>query len=334
MSEIQKPLVSIVSPIYGVENYIEECLESLFNQTYDNIEFVFVNDKTPDHSMEILDRMVEKYNIVNIKIINHEKNLGLCGVRNTGIKAANGDYIMIVDSDDILPVDSVETLVNCALQNKADFVESDFAYYPGYVGKVRKRLYDGDRIKYISTFIAMKMSPAIWGKLYSRNLFYDIDNLFVIGRDNVEDAFSTPILADRANNIAYTDKVCYYYRVDNPDAYSKTKYVGWNKVDDMLYCVNRHEDYFKKYDDTLIQDALKEKKYYIKTFYYLKLQSEGDRKKLIKLFPEIEDYVKHKPLSDRIYWFMLNHNYYFIYRKSKAFFNIISGLYGKLKKNN
>lgn len=334
MDSLIKPLVSIVSPIYKVEAYLEESLDAMFSQTYKNIEYVFVNDNTPDNSMQILDQMIKKYNVQNVIIINHEKNLGLCGVRNSGLKAASGDFIMIVDSDDILPLNSVETLVKCALDNNADFVEADFAYYPGHVGKIRKREFNGNKTKYISTFIAMKMSPCIWGKLYSRDLFFDVDNLFVLGRDNVEDAFSTPILADRAKNIAYTNMVCYYYRVDNPNSYSRPTFVGWNKVDDMLYCVNRHEDYFKKYDDTLIQDALKEKKYYIKTFYYLKLQSEGDRKKLIKLFPEIEDYVKQKPLSDRIYWFMLNHNYYFIYRKSKAFFNIISGLYGKLKNNN
>ena len=313
MSEFQRPLVSIVSPIYGVENFIEDCLESLFNQTYDNIEFVFVNDKTPDHSMEILDCMVKKYNIVNINIINHEKNLGLCGVRNTGIKAANGDYIMIVDSDDILPIDSVETLVNCALHNNADFVESDFAYYPGYIGKTCKRIFDGNIEDYIANFISMRMPPAIWGKLYRRELFYDVDSLFVVGRDNVEDAYITPILADRARKIAYTNKVTYLYRTDNPNAYSVKLFVNWNKVDDMVYCVKGHENYFEKNKSELINSALKEKKYWIINHYYLRVNKE-DRKRLIKLFPENESYIKTRKLKDRINWFFIKFNNFYLYK--------------------
>ncbi len=319
MSEIQRPLVSIVSPIYRVENFIEECLESLFNQTYDNIEFVFVNDKTPDHSMEILDRMVKKYNIVNIKIINHEKNLGLCGVRNTGIKAANGDYIMIVDSDDILPFDSVETLVNCALQNNADYVESDFAYYPGYVGDTCKREYDGNREKYIASFISMSMPPSIWGKLYRKDLFKDVDILFKIGRDNVEDAYSTPILVDRAKRIAYTNKVTYYYRIDNPHAYSAAKKIKWNKVDDMLYCVTQHENYFKSHNCSLINNAIKEKKYRIIITYCLRLEDKKERKRLIQFFPENESYIREKSLKDRFCWYLINHDFILAYRFMRKF---------------
>jgi len=314
------PLVSIISPIYGVEKYIEECLESMFNQTYKNIEFVFVNDKTPDNSMMILEQVIKKYGIKNVNIINHEHNLGLCGVRNTGLKAAKGDYIMIVDSDDKLPLDSVETLVNCAISNDADFVESDFAYYPGYVGETFKRVYDGNKEKYLAGFISMRVPPAIWGKLYSRALFQDIDSLFKVGRDNVEDAYSTPILADSAQNIAYTNKVTYYYRIDNPSSYSTTSLVGWNKVDDMIYCVTEHEVYFKKNNSLLISNAIQEKKCWIINKYFLRLKEPNDRKRLIKLFPDIRGYIKKKPYKERLCWFLLSHDSVFMYKLVKKLF--------------
>lgn len=302
---MERPLVSIVSPIYGVEKYIGECVESMFKQTYPNIEYVFVNDQTPDNSMKILDEMIKKYNVKNVNVINHEKNLGLCGVRNTGLKAAQGKFIMIVDSDDKLPLNAVEILVKCALDNDADYVESDFAFYSGHIGKVYKRYFDGNKNKYISSFLAMVTAPAIWGKLYSKTLFSDIDNLFVVGRDNVEDVFSTPILADRANKIAYTNRVTYYYRIDNPNAYSKRKYVNWKKIDDMVYSVRRHEDYFK--DNAICLDALKEKKYWIVTYYYLRLQEKQKRQKLALLYPENEEYIHSKPILNRINWFFLKH---------------------------
>lgn len=323
---MKRPLVSIVSPIYGVEKYIGECLESMFKQTYPNIEYVFVNDKTPDNSMEILEEMIKKFNVNNVNVINHKKNLGLCGVRNTGLKATHGEYIMIVDSDDKLPLNAVETLVQCALDNDADYVESDFAFYTGHIGKVYKRYYDGNRNKYISSFLAMVTAPAIWGKLYNKSLFSDIDYLFVVGRDNVEDVFSTPILADRAKKIAYTNQVTYYYRIDNPNAYSKKKYVNWSKIDDMVYSVRKHEEHFK--NNNIYLEAIKEKKYWIVTYYYLKLQEKNDRQKLALLYPENDNYIKSKPVLYRINWFCLKHDLTMTFSITYKLIKILKKIYG------
>ncbi len=323
---MEKPLVSIVSPIYGVENYIEECLVSMFEQTYQNIEYVFVNDMTPDKSMTILNDTIKRFDIKNVKIINHERNLGLCGVRNTGLKAAKGDYILIVDSDDVLPLNAVEILVSCAIANNSDFVESDFAFYYGEIGNRYKRFYSENKSEYIAAFLSMKTAVSIWGKLYKRELFGNIDDLFVIGRDNVEDYYSTPILADRAKKIAYTNEVTYYYRIDNPSSYSRTKYVSWNKIDDMIYCSKRHNDYFGTRDDQMIQEALKEQKYKIKSVYFPRLSSSSDRKALMKLFPENEDYVKKKPFMTRLFWFYMKHDL----RRLGRITELISGILKKL----
>lgn len=309
MQHMEQPLVSIVSPIYGVEKFIGECLESLFQQTYKNTEFVFVNDKTPDNSMAILDQMIEKYGVQNVVIINHEKNLGLCGVRKSGIKAAKGDYIMIVDSDDKLSQDSLEILVDNALKTGADIVESDFAnYYRGRVGKVYKRNPQTDKESYIASIIAMKCPPAIWGKLYRRDLFYDIDNLFVSGRDNVEDAYATPLLLDRAKIISSTNKVTYYYRTDNQGSFSATNYVKWKRIEDMIFCIEKQDEYFASSNNLLIKDALHEKKYWIKRSYYLKLKDKTERKKLMGLYPENDDYVSKKNFQERLIYYLMKHD--------------------------
>lgn len=105
--EIKK--VSILVPVYGVEKYIERCARSLFEQTYDNIEYIFVDDCTKDRSIEILQKVLEDYpNRKNqVKILHHDKNRGLSAARNTALDASTGDYLMHVDSDDYLRKDAV-----------------------------------------------------------------------------------------------------------------------------------------------------------------------------------------------------------------------------------
>lgn len=306
---MKQPLVSIISPIYGVEKYIGACLESLFTQTYPIIEYVFVNDRTPDNSMSILHQMIEKYSIKDVTIINHKTNMGLCGVRNSGAKAAKGEYILFVDSDDLLPQDSVEMLVECALTNNADYVESDFAFYPGHVGDIYKRTPPADKNDYLASYISMKSVVSVWGKLYKRSLFSDIDDLFVIGKDNIDDVLSTPILINRAKKLAYTDKVTYYYRIDNAQSYTRGhRFLKWNKVDDLIYCTERFKTLFGNSRSQAIQNALKEQKYQIKKLYYLKLKDKKDRYNLIHLFSEIEEYVETKPFIERICWKLMKYD--------------------------
>ena len=102
--------VSILVPIYNVEKFFSRCLESLFNQTYQNIEYVFVNDCTPDNSMVVLHNFMEKYpsRAKLVRIIENTNNCGIAIVRNTLIKNATGDYVLFVDSDDWIEEDMVE----------------------------------------------------------------------------------------------------------------------------------------------------------------------------------------------------------------------------------
>lgn len=116
--------VSILVPIYGTEKYIERCTRSLFEQTYSNIEFVFVNDCTPDRSVEILKSILEKYpqQKSNTKIISHDKNRGVATARNTLLDNATGDYVMWVDSDDYIDKNAVKILIQKVVQTNADII--------------------------------------------------------------------------------------------------------------------------------------------------------------------------------------------------------------------
>ena len=111
--------VSIIVPVYNVENYIERCLKSLVNQTLKDIEILIINDGTPDNSIEICEKYAKNDN--RIKIFNKE-NEGLGLTRNYGIERATGEYIAFVDSDDYVTLDMCENLYNAAIENNADIV--------------------------------------------------------------------------------------------------------------------------------------------------------------------------------------------------------------------
>ena len=119
---IQLPLVSIVIPIYKVEKFLERCLKSVVNQSYQNIECILVNDVTPDKSMEIASEFISKNPDYDFKIINQPKNLGLSMARNAGMDLAKGKYIYFLDSDDEITEFAIENLVKVAEDTDAQLV--------------------------------------------------------------------------------------------------------------------------------------------------------------------------------------------------------------------
>lgn len=120
--------ISIIIPVYGVEKYIEKCVRSLFEQTYENLEYIFVNDCTKDSSMEILKTVLSEYpdRISNVTIINNEKNIGQSGSRKKGILAANGHYMIHCDSDDWVDLDYYEKIAKKAEETDADIICCDY----------------------------------------------------------------------------------------------------------------------------------------------------------------------------------------------------------------
>ena len=117
------PKISIIVPVYNVEPYLRQCLNSLVNQTLKDIEIICVNDGSPDDCLSILHEHAEKDN--RIAVIN-QKNTGLSGARNSGLKVASGEYVMFVDSDDWVDVRICEELYNAALRENADYY-ADFS---------------------------------------------------------------------------------------------------------------------------------------------------------------------------------------------------------------
>lgn len=133
MNTIKEPLVSVIVPVYNVENYIDACLYSIKQQTYKNLEIIVVEDCSTDHSRELLDsHLVDE----RIKVIQHEKNSGLSAARNTGIDFATGEYMMFVDSDDIVDTYLVAACVNCAIEKNAEVVTYGFVPFKDGISQV------------------------------------------------------------------------------------------------------------------------------------------------------------------------------------------------------
>ena len=118
--------ISIGVPVFGVEKYIERCARSLFEQSYKDIEYIFVNDCTPDNSMSILKNVLDEYPVrkQQVVIINNEKNIGLALTRNKIIENCTGDFIYNVDSDDYIELDTIELLVEKQKETNADIISS------------------------------------------------------------------------------------------------------------------------------------------------------------------------------------------------------------------
>ena len=216
------PLVSICVPIYNVEEYIERCARSLFEQTYENIEYVFVDDCSPDNSIAILQQTAKQYphRMTQVRFVRHKTNSGLGQARNTGVREATGDFILHVDSDDYIDVNVVERLV--AKQKKTD---ADIVMYP------KKILYkSGIQIEkthgysspreLLENFLIGKTTGNVCGSLI-RTLIYHENGIQVEGGVNQSEDFQVITrLMYFAKVLAFVDDSFYYYDKSNEESYS------------------------------------------------------------------------------------------------------------------
>ena len=169
--------VSILVPVYGVEQYIEQCAVSLFEQTYKEIEYIFVDDCSVDHSIDILNDVLSRYpsRRAQVRMVRHELNRGLGAARKTALSYATGEFVLNVDSDDYLPLDAVERLVQAQLSSGADIVSGAFLYlYPDGSTRQETCLTDLSRQRMLRLFLAQNTIPYnIWARLIRRTLYTD-----------------------------------------------------------------------------------------------------------------------------------------------------------------
>lgn len=206
-----KPLVSIIVPVYKVEDYLERCLDTLCRQSLKDIEIILVDDGSPDRSGKICDRYAKEDR--RIKVLRHPENRGLSAARNTGIAYATADYLMFVDSDDWVHEDFCKLPYEYAMQHQADLVM--FCYQrikkDGSVRSIKKAEGVGSfqltRLEAIE-FLLQSVGVFPWNKLYRRRLFNNVSYPEGYVYEGTGTVYKTVLLSE---TIFYLDKVLYYY---------------------------------------------------------------------------------------------------------------------------
>lgn len=215
--------ISVIVPVYNTSKFLKKCLDSILDQSLKEIEIIIVNDGSTDNSLEIIKTYYEKDK--RIKVIN-QKNMGLSGARNSGIKLAKGEYILHIDSDDWIEKDYLKDMYELAKKEGADIVISDF--YMDYMERKIEYIIDQEknsildkeeclnRISYLNSY------PAVWNKLFKRELYIKNKIEHPLNISLGEDLGTTPKLIYFSNKIVKLNKAYVHY-IQNATSITKTK---------------------------------------------------------------------------------------------------------------
>jgi len=220
--KLDKPLVSIGIPVYGVEKYIERCVRSLFEQTYQNIEYIFLDDCSVDKSVEIIKTVLPGYpnRVPQTRIISHSSNCGLAEARNTFIKNASGDFVLHIDSDDWVDKNLVDRLVEEQLNSNSDIVSVDYVkIYNNRKETVRSSIYS-DVLKYRDEVLMLKANSHIWGRLIRRSLYLNNNISCEKGINMGEDYQVYARLVYFASKVSFISDTLYFYNCINEGSYT------------------------------------------------------------------------------------------------------------------
>ena len=278
--------VSVLVPFYKVENYVGRCVESLFTQTYKNIEYVFVNDCTPDKSMEVINEMIDKYGLSSqCKMIIHDQNQGISASRNDCLDNMTGDYFLFIDSDDYINNDMVELLVEAAVKEKADI--SGCGYIEEYadhsVEHPQKYTNDHDEMMRAITLLTIK--GVMWKLLVRSTIVTEHRDevRFIPNRNMVDDYLFCCQIFYYAQRFAGVDRCMYHWIQYNPNNYTHTTIFA---VESQAAAIRKTEDFYREkgvYE--VVKDSLLQRKFVSKLPLLLDKVC-FDVKRWRSLFPE------------------------------------------------
>lgn len=217
------PLVSIVVPVYNTEEYLDECLDSIFHQTYKNLQIILIDDGSTDNSPAICDKWAIKSNqIVTI----HQKNQGPSVARNNGIRHSSGEYLMFVDSDDILDKTAIEQLINIAIKDNPDLVCFNFAVNSTNSKLTKETVLpakfplekEGTGLECLQNIYSRKLANYSYIYLYKRKTIVKNGIKFPEDIQVLEDAVFLNRLLPHIGSVRYCDTELYTYFVRSNDS--------------------------------------------------------------------------------------------------------------------
>lgn len=288
----RQPLISIIVPVYKVEQYLGKCIQSIIDQTYNNLQIILVDDGSPDNCGKICDDYAKKDSRIEVV---HKTNGGLSDARNIGISKANGEYIGFVDSDDYIKESMYEDMYNLIEKSQSDVCICNFYNVIGNDKILRNPnngIYEYNRIEILKEILLDdKIQSYAWNKLYKKELFDDIK--YPIGK-KYEDIGTTFYILEKCNKVIVTGTPEYYY-LNRAD--SIVNNVNEKTIIDYIELITERYDYIEKN----LKDLDKYNKYYLvktlvtayKDINNLKNVGDETRKKFDDLYEKVSKIIKY-----------------------------------------
>ena len=315
------PKVSILIPIYNVEKYLQQCLESIVNQTLLDIEIICINDGSTDDSLKILQTYQAKDS--RIKIID-KVNSGYGASMNIGLADATGEYVGIVEPDDFVKIEMFEELYKLAQSNDADIVKSD--YYENHTAlNITKKAglistSDAHKVLNIYTFPDLvRIQPSLWSAIYKREFLIDknIGFLETPGASYQDTSFTFKAMA-LAERVVLTTEAFVYYRMDNEN--SSVNSTG------KVYMVNKEFDEITSFLDTNL--AIKNQintekliKQYITYMWNLTRIDKSFAKEYIEVFSKtFKEYYKSHEITKKFFKKINKKEFFLLINKPSWFY--------------
>lgn len=238
-------LVTIIIPIYKVVDFIERCAVSLFEQTYDQIEYVFVDDCSPDNSVRVLEDVISRYpkRADDVKIIRHPVNKGVAAARNSGIENATGDYVYYVDADDWLEKDAIEKMILAAERNNADIVA--IGWYLSLTKNERNMPMPNytDAESALRAMLSGQMRWNLWLYMIRRSIYENHDLRYIEGENVGEDMYMLIRLFSQSATIIFIKEPLYHYIRQNVNSITQMRPV--NQLKRLFVNLAAAEDYLR-----------------------------------------------------------------------------------------
>ena len=281
--------VTVIIPIYKVERFIARCAESLMRQTLPEVQFVFVDDATPDGSVTVLETVLERFpeRRSDVMILRHDVNKGLPSARNTGLSVAEGDFIFHCDSDDYVEVDMLAKMYALAEKESADIVWCDwYLSFEGSERYMRQPDY-GDSEDALKAMLSGGMKYNVWNKLALRRLYVENAISFPDGYGMGED-MTMMLLFMKAGKVAHLPEAMYHYIKTNSGAFSQT--YSERHLVELRHNVDRITNATQKHFGSRLDKELAFFKLDVK-FPFLLADNASLRKLWYEWYPEVDKYI-------------------------------------------
>lgn len=308
------PLISVIITIYNREQYIEDCARSLFSQTLDNIEFIFVDDASTDNSIEVLKLILNEYpsRSKSTKIICLDNNGGVANARNVGLDNVTGEYVIHADSDDWVDLNMYELLYNKAKETNADILGCNLCHeYPNRKS-IHIQKYGKTKDDNIRNLILGDIHPSLCTSLTKFKLIKSHDITFLNGLNMGEDLFFNLQLYLYAEKIDSIDIAPYHYRhTTASSSFHHTREtinsgiaIG-RKIEELMKVMGRYDDF---------KDDIDYRKFSLKLSLIYNFDNQDNYRYWLRIFPETHKRIwKYKQLDWKLrleLWFAVNHMFF------------------------